>query len=55
MPIKVYYKNKNKLTYIKVITKFEIPKKIENEFAFYLKNKTIISSSNIIKDEYLFI
>ena len=39
LPIKVYYKSKNDWTYITVNTKFEIPKNIEYEFIFYLKNK----------------
>ena len=38
LPIKVYYESKNDSTYIKVRTKFEIPKNIEYEFIFYLKN-----------------
>ena len=39
LPIKVYCKNKNDSTYIIVKTKFEIPKNIEYEFIFYLKNE----------------
>ena len=38
LPIKVYYKSKNDSTYIKVRTKFEIPKNIAYEFIFYFKN-----------------
>jgi hypothetical protein len=39
LPIKVYCKSKNDSTYIIVKTKFEIPKNIEYEFIFYLKNE----------------
>ena len=39
LPIKIYYKTKNDLTYIKVSTKFEIPKNIEYEFIFYLTSQ----------------
>ena len=38
LPIKVYYKSKNDSIYIIVRTKFEIPKNVEYEFIFYLKN-----------------
>jgi hypothetical protein len=39
LPIKVYCKSKKDSTYIIVKTKFEIPKKFEYEFIFYLKNE----------------
>ena len=39
LPIKIYCKSKNDSTYIIVKTKFEIPKNIEYEFIFYLKNE----------------